>query len=370
MKDPRNAKLANVLLNHSIKVKPGENVLISAHTLAKPLVLELIKKVHTMGAFPITRLRDPEVTRLTQRAMTEEMAKRMYEGDIEMYKRVDKFLSIYSDENVFETSDVPAKGLELWAGKYWEPMRDQMPAIKNNGWVVLNYPNSAMAQMAKMSTEAFEKYYFKVCTMDYAKMGKAMEPLKEMMDKAERVKILGADTDLTFSIKGNIAEQCDGSCNIPDGEVFSAPVPESVNGKIVFDIPTEYRGVMHKDIALTFKGGKAIKATSNDTKALNKVLDSDTGARYTGEFAFGLHPLITKPMGDILFDEKIGGSMHMAMGDAYPETVGAGNTLNKSQVHWDMIRSGKDTEIYLDDTLVRKNGKFTLPNLEPLDHLI
>jgi aminopeptidase len=229
---------------------------------------------------------------------------------------------------------------------------------------VLRWPTPSMAQMAEMSTSAFEDFYFNVCTLDYARMAKAMTPLVELMQKTDRVRLRGPrDTDLQFSIKGIPAIPCDGRVNIPDGEVFTAPVKLSVNGVIHFNCPTIYRGVTHNDIRLVFREGKIVEATSTSTDKLNEVLDADAGARYVGEFAIGFNPHCTKPMKDILFDEKIAGSIHFTPGACYDEASNG----NKSDIHWDMVmrqtpESGGG-EIYFDDRLVRKDGRFVVPEL-------
>jgi aminopeptidase len=224
-----------------------------------------------------------------------------------------------------------------------------------------------MAQMANMSNEQFEDFYFSVCNLDYSKMSKAMDPLAELMNKTDNVKIKGIGTDLSFSIKGLPAIKCDGEFNIPDGEVYSAPVKDSVNGYITYNTPSEYQGYTYENIRLEFKQGKIIRATANDAKRINKVFDTDEGARYVGEFAIGVNPYITKPMKDTLFDEKIMGSFHFTPGSCYDECSNG----NESAIHWDLVSIQTPEygggEIWFDDVLVRKNGKFVLPGLEVLN---
>lgn len=233
--------------------------------------------------------------------------------------------------------------------------------------VYLRYPTPSMAQLANKSTEAFEQYYFDVCTMDYAKMAKAMQPLKELMERTDRVKIIGPGTELTFSIRGIPAIPCPGEYNIPDGEVFTAPVRDSVNGVITFNTPSPYQGFTFEQVRLEFVDGKIVHATANDTERLNKILDTDEGARYIGEFALGVHPVIREPMQDILFDEKIDGSFHFTPGRCYDEASNG----NISNIHWDMVMIQRpeygDGEIWFDDQLIRKDGRFLLPELAPLN---
>jgi aminopeptidase len=218
-----------------------------------------------------------------------------------------------------------------------------------------------MAQLAGMSTEAFEDFYFDVCTLDYRKLQPGMKALKRLMEKTDRVQIKALGTDLSFSIKGIPAVICGGDRNIPDGEVFSCPVKDSVEGHVTFNAPSIYQGIAFDGIRLEFKRGKIVAATSNETQKLNKILDSDPGARFVGEFSLGFNPRVFEPMRDILFDEKIAGSFHLTPGQAYEEA----DNGNRSQVHWDMVSIQRPDygggEIYFDGKLIRKNGEF-LPN--------
>ena len=224
-----------------------------------------------------------------------------------------------------------------------------------------------MAQGAAMSTEAFENLYFDVCTMDYRKMARAMVPLERRMKRANHVQIKGPGTDLSFSIKGVGAKMCKGDRNIPDGEVFSCPVKNSINGQIQFNTPTLYAGARFENVRLEFKDGKVVKATSNNTKRLNQILDTDPGARYTGEFSLGFNPYILNPMCDILFDEKIAGSLHLTPGQAYEQC----DNGNRSAVHWDMVLIQRPEwgggEIWFDGELIRKDGTFLPKDLKPLN---
>jgi aminopeptidase len=239
--------------------------------------------------------------------------------------------------------------------------------VKKTRWCVLRWPTPSMAQGASMSTEAFENFFFEVCTMDYPKMARAMVPLEKRLKKADRVRLKGPGTDLAFSIKGIGAKMCKGDRNIPDGEVFSCPVKNSVNGQIQFNTPTLYSGTKFERVYLEFKDGKVVKATANNTQRLNEILDTDPGARYVGEFSLGLNPYILNPMCDILFDEKIAGSLHFTPGQAYDEC----NNGNRSAVHWDMVLIQRPDwgggEIWFDDELIRKDGLFEPKDLKPLN---
>jgi aminopeptidase len=245
--------------------------------------------------------------------------------------------------------------------------RVQDQRVKKTKWCVLRWPTPSMAQLAGMSTEAFEDFYFDVCTLDYEKLQPGMKALKALMERTDRVRINGPGTNLRFSIKGIPAVICGGDRNIPDGEVFTAPVRDSVNGFVTFNAPTIYQGTSFDHIRLEFENGKIVKATSNQTKKLNDILNADPGARYIGEFSLGFNPHILYPMRDILFDEKIAGSFHFTPGQAY-ETADNGN---RSQVHWDMVSIQRPDygggEIYFDGELIRKNGKFLPKQLHSLN---
>jgi len=362
MKDPRIEKLARNLLSHSCKLQKGQSIIIEATSESKDLVVELVKQIYKIGAFPFVRLGDEEVSRAVLMGVTEDLSKRMCKYALPMFEECNAYIGIRAARNEFESADVPAANKILHSKFYGKPIHMDTRAVKHN-WVILNYPNASMAQMGQTSVEAFEDFYFDVCTMDYTKMHNAMLPLKELMEKTDKVRIVAPDTDLTFSIKGQKAKICSGECNIPDGEIYTSPLRTSINGKIHFNTPSTCKGVIHNDICLTFKDGKAIEATSSNTAALNAELDSDEQARYTGEFAFGVNPYIKKPMNDILFDEKISGSIHIAMGNCYDDCPNG----NKSQIHWDLIL--RNCDVYLDDKLVRKNGKFVLKELQGLEKL-
>jgi aminopeptidase len=279
-------------------------------------------------------------------------------------KKMQAYIAIRGSHNVTENADVPGANMQLYS-KVVRPVMDYR--INKTRWVVLRWPSPSMAQAAGMSTEAFENLYFDVCTMNYPKMAKAMVPLEKLMAKTDRVHLKGPGTDLTFSIKGIGAKKCEGTRNIPDGEVFSCPVKNSVNGVIQYNTPTLYSGTKFENVRLELKNGKIVNATANNTKRLNEILDTDAGARYIGEFSLGFNPYIMNPMCDILFDEKIAGSLHFTPGQAYQD-VGNGN---KSAVHWDMVLIQRPEwgggEVWFDGKLIRKDGRFVTKELKGLN---
>jgi aminopeptidase len=279
-------------------------------------------------------------------------------------KKVQAYIAIRGAANASENSDVPSPKMSLYS-RLLRPVLNHR--VNKTRWVVLRWPSPSMAQSAGMSTEAFENLYFDVCTMDYAKMARAMDPLQRRMKKAGDVRIKSPGTDLRFSIKGIGAIKCEGIRNIPDGEVFSCPIKDSVQGHITFNTPTIYSGTKFENVRLEFQDGKIVRATSNNTKRLNEILDTDAGARYIGEFSLGFNPYILNPMCDILFDEKIAGSLHFTPGQAY-EVADNGN---RSAVHWDMVliqrKEWGGGEIWFDGELIRKDGLFLPRDLRGLN---
>jgi aminopeptidase len=367
MLDPRVDKLAKMLIRYSCALKKGENILIEAIDIPQEFSAALIRHAFDVGGNPLVMLKSNQINRALMKGGTKKQWELIAKVERLQMKSVDCYIGARGSGNVSELSDVPADKQKLYESTVWKKVHRDV-RIKKTRWCVLRWPHPSMAQMAEMSTEAFEDFYFNVCTLDYAKMSRAMQPLKKLMEKTNKVRLKGPnDTDLTFSIKNIPAICCDGRVNIPDGEVFTAPVRESVNGVIRFNCPTIYRGVTHLDVKLEFKKGKIVRAVSSDTDKLNEVLNTDAGARYVGEFAIGFNPYCVKPMKDILFDEKIAGSIHFTPGACYDEASNG----NKSAIHWDLVMrqtpEAGGGEIWFDKTLVRKNGRFVLPALKGLN---
>lgn len=366
MKDPRLQQLAENLVGYSVNVQPGEKVLVEMIGSERELVKCIVEEVYKKGGQPFVVLEDRAVLRSVLYSCTQEQMEHWAEMDLIRMKQMQAYIAIRAGENINELSDVPEDRMKLYDKFYRKPVHLEQ-RVKHTKWVVLRYPNPSMAQLANMSTEAFEDFYFNVCNLDYRKMSKAMDPLKELMEKTDRVRIVSPGTDLQFSIKGIGAVKCDGEKNIPDGEVFTAPVRDSVNGVITYNSPTIYSGISFENVKFRFENGKIVEATSNDTKSLNAILDTDEGARYIGEFSIGFNPYIKNPMKDILFDEKIDGSLHFTPGQAYQEAENG----NRSSIHWDLVLIQRSEfgggEIYFDDVLIRKDGRFVIQSLEGLN---
>ncbi|MEM0965487.1 MAG: aminopeptidase [Verrucomicrobiota bacterium] len=362
--DPRYELLARGLVGFSVDLKKDEHVLIDAGGIPEEMVIALIREARRKKAVPHVSWRNERVSRELIKGATEMQYATENSWELFRMKKIHAYIALRGSDNIFETSDIPAKKIQM-CSKKMKPTLDYR--VKRTKWCILRWPNPAMAQQASMSTEAFEDFYFRVCTLNYAKMKPGMAALKKAMEKTDKVHIKGPGTDLRFSIKDMTAIPCGGQYNIPDGEVFTAPVLDSVEGTITHNAPTVYQGVSFDKIRLTFEKGKIVEATSSDSKRLNQILDSDPGGRFIGEFAIGFNPHIRQPMGDILFDEKIDGSFHFTPGQAYEEA----DNGNRSQVHWDMVSiQRKDFgggEIWFDDKLVRKDGIFLPKSLQKLN---
>ncbi len=366
MQDARINLLAKNLINYSCSLKKGEKILIEAKGIDYMLVNALIKEVYKVGAYPFVELYDNRVTRELLLGNSKELATLKAEFDAFKMNQMDAYIGIRGGENCNELSDIPLENAQIESEYYSHPVHHEI-RVKKTKWVVLRYPNQAMAQQANMSTDAFEDFYFKVCNLDYSKMDRAMDALAKRLDNADKVHIIAPGTDLTFSIKGIGSKKCSGERNIPDGEIYTAPVKNSVNGTITYNAPSVENGFKFENVSLTFKDGKIISATANDNQKVNAIFDTDEGARFVGEFAFGVNPYIVKPMGDILFDEKISGSIHFTPGCCYDDCYNG----NISAIHWDLVQIQTKEfgggEIYLDGELIRKDGLFVTEDLKCLN---
>ncbi len=368
MTDPRVTKLADNLVSYSCAAKPGDKILIEAIDIPHEFTAECVRVAAEKGALPLVLLKSNQVDRMLRRHADREQFELIAQVEKLQMENVQCYIGARGSPNVAELSDVSGDKMKIYESTVWKEVHLET-RVKKTRWVVIRWPSPSMAQLADMSTEAFENFYFDVCTLNYANMNEVMQALKTRMERTDEVHLKGpGETDLTFSIKGMPAIACAGQHNIPDGEVFTAPVKDSVRGVIQYNTPTLSRGgVTHEHVRLEFKAGKIVKAASSNTARLNEVLDTDAGARYTGEFAIGVNPYITKAMKDTLFDEKIAGSIHLTPGAAYDEVPNG----NDSEVHWDMVLIQTPEygggEIYFDGELIRKDGLFVVDDLKPLN---
>lgn len=367
MKDPRFEQLAEVLVRHSVRVQPGDWVLVEATDVPEEFLCVLIARVAEARGIPLIETKHLRVMRALQLHATEEQLQVI--ADVEKYRmeRVQCYIGVRGTHNSAQMSDVPMEKVEMVQRLWWKPVHSEIRVPKTR-WVVLRWPSDSMAQQANMSTEAFEDYYFRVCTLDYGRMEQVVQPLVDLMSRTDEVRIVAPGTDLKFFIKDIPVVPCYGLRNIPDGECFTAPVRDSVEGEITFNVPSLYHGKTFENIRLVFQKGKIVDASAGKmTDELNRIIDFDEGARYVGEFSLGFNPHILHPMKDTLFDEKIAGSLHLTPGNAY-ETADNGN---RSQIHWDLVIIQRAEygggEIFFDGRLVRKDGLFVVSELEGLN---
>jgi len=360
------AKLADIIVDHSCKIQPGEKVFIGLTNIPPDMACLLINKIGERGGMPFIQLGNPRISKAMYNYASPEQMSILARRDLAFAKEMDHFISLVAEDNLFEFSDVPEDNMKIVLSNWSRPVCEYIDSTGK--WVFLRWPTPAMAQFAGMSAEAFEDYFFDVCTLDYEKMTRAGAPLMDRLSNTDIVRIKGVrDTDIEFSVQGIPVGLSAGERNIPDGEVFTAPIKESVNGVINFNTRSVYNGKCFEDIRLVFKNGKIIEAVSSDTSTLNDILDTDSGSRYIGEFAFGINPHIKRAMQDSLFDEKISGSIHLTPGQSLNEA----NNGNSSGIHWDMVMIQTPEygggEIYFDGELIRKNGLFVSEYLHCLN---
>jgi aminopeptidase len=368
MNDPRLARLAEILIDHSCQLRAGEKILIEAFDLPEPtLVCRLVELAVQRGAHPLTSIKSNAVLRSLYASGTATNLGLAGRFEAARMKEMDAYIGVRGAANSSQFADVPLAKMDLYQQHWWHPVHTEV-RVPSTKWVVLRYPTDSMAQAANMSTAAFEDFYFDVCTADYAQMARDQEPLVARMRAADRVRLVGPGTDLKFSIRGMEVRPCHGQRNIPDGEVFTAPLRDSIEGTIRYNAPSRYQGTVFEGIEFEFRAGKIVRATcANEPEKLNKILDADEGARYIGEWSIGCNNLVRQPMLDTLFDEKIGGSIHLTPGNAYDEC----DNGNRSRIHWDLVMIQRPDygggEIWFDDQLLRKDGRFLPADLQGLN---
>lgn len=365
MNDPRYDRLASLLVDYSTRLREGEHILLELSDTPDAMAVALIRAVRRAGACPHVRLNHGAVTREMLAGATDAQYGMMARHALPEMQDMDAYIAIRGSQNSFENSSVPAGNMQL-AMKHLKPVQEER--ISRTRWCVLRWPTPSMAQQSGMSTEEFEEFYFRCCLMDYRRLGEAMQKLEDLMNSTDRVQIKGPGTDLSFSIKGIPAHLCAGEMNIPDGEVFTAPVRDSINGTVRYTAPTVFQGIPFDGIEFRFENGRIVEAHCNGKDdQLNRILDTDEGARFIGEFALGVNPAILQPMRDILFDEKIAGSFHLTPGQAY-ENADNGNA---SQIHWDLVCIQRADygggDILFDGKTVRHDGLFVDPALACLN---
>ncbi len=360
VKDPRVARFAEILVDYSTRVKKDDVVLINAAGFeAAPLVKELYALCLKRGAKYVEySFSNPEIDRQFYNLASRKQLEHFPQHKLDFYKMLTVYIGISAGENSMVMANARQQAMVAYQ-KLTKPLIDQR--VKHTRWLVTRYPTHAAAQEAKMSLEEYEDFLFSACCVDWEKESRKQDKLKKLVDTTNTVRIVAPDTDLCFSIKGLPGVKCDGRYNMPDGEVFTAPVRDSIQGHITYNCPSIYQGKEYNGVRFEFADGKIVKATADAgmSAPLNKILDTDEGARYIGEFSLGINVGIRQPMRNILFDEKIFGSIHLTPGQAYDEC----DNGNRSAVHWDLVRILSDGEIWFDDRLIQKNGRFVHKDL-------
>jgi len=366
MRDPRVADIARTIVRHSTQLQPGEVVLIESYDLADGLLTHLIDEAYRAEAIPLVHLRRNTIHRQLLMHGVERQIRLQAEVEMFQMKQAQAYVGLRAADNVSELSDVPAAHMGLYTRWLSGPVHSDY-RVNHTKWVVLRYPTPSMAQMAGMSTARFEAFFCDVCTLDYPRMAEAVAPLVARMRATDRVQLRGPGTDLRFSIKGVGAVSCEGRRNLPDGECFSAPVRDSVEGTIAFNTPSLYLGTTYTGVHFRFEGGRIVEAADDPQERLDRLLASDEGARYVGEFSLAFNPYVLHPIKDTLFDEKIAGSLHFTPGQAYA----LADNGNRSQIHWDLVLIQRPEygggEVWLDGELIRKDGRFLPSELQGLN---
>ncbi len=372
IRDPRIDQLASVLLRHSLDLKKGDIFQINAGIAAKPLVEALYRESAKLKIYPIIRWQDDEISRLgydlldPKRPETARYLDLSNSWEINRWQDIAANLTLRAPENDQEMSRVDRDRLQM-VSKANEKLSRLI--IDERKWALFYWPTAGMAQKAGMSTGDYLDFALKVSLLDYDRLYRAEQKLARRMENADQVHILAPGTDLSFSIRGLPAVCCYGRRNVPDGEVYTAPVKDSVNGTITYNVGSTMWGQTFERIVLEFAAGRIVRADCSGGNAadLNRILDTDEGARFIGEFSFGVNPLILKPTGNTIYDEKITGSFHLTPGNAYAKA----DNGNKSAIHWDLIQIQRPDfgggEIWLDGELIRKDGLFVQDDLEDLN---
>lgn len=361
--------LAKKITQYSTEIKKNEKVVIQiTGDRSKPLVLAIISEINRIGACIDIINKEPAITAEIIKGITIENAKRMAARDLALIQEADVCIMIKSIEDDSVMTDISKENKEIYA-KYYTQSVDAA-ILETTRWISLRFPNKSMASNANMTYTDYENYFYKVCDIDYKSLSVGMDFLVGLMEKTDKVRIIGPSTDINFSIKDIPVHKCDGHINLPDGEVYTAPVRDSINGYVEYNVPSLYQGRVYNRISFRFQNGRIVEAKCENPanyKSLQEILNTDDGSRYIGEFALGVNPFITLPTKDILFDEKVAGSFHLTPGFSYKDAFNG----NESSVHWDLVciqtKAYGGGKIYFDDVLIRENGKFILDELQVLN---
>lgn len=352
---PNDVKLARILADYSVAVKKGDKVLISANEAAKPLAQAVYQRCLLVGAFPHLIFSPGDLDYFFFKNASQAQLNKKPEIGLFLAQWADKFIRLFSANNNSELKSIDPKRL-MQAAKAQEPVKKIM---LKKPWVLTEYPSLSMAQTAGLSLSQLEELYFKACLQDWPAVGRKLTNLKRRLDNAKKIEVIGPQTHLTLSFTNRYFAICDGKFNLPDGEIFSAPVESKVDGEVYFDLPSLRSGNVVEKVRLTFRAGRVVKATAaKGERYLKAALASDAGAKRLGEFAIGANYGIKRPMLNTLFDEKIGGTVHMALGSSYPDLKDGGGK-NQSSLHWDLVKTmtAKESKVLVNGRPVLAAGK-------------
>ena len=365
MVDPRVSKLARLLVEYSIALKKGQTVLINGNAVAAPLIRECYRQALRAGAFPETNVGIDGLSEVFYKEASDEQLSFVSPFRKFRTERIDAYIGIWGDTNTRATTGCDPKKMAQFskANKAINKIFLDRASRKELRWTGTQWPCDANAQDAEMSLSEYEDFVYEAGHLDdpdpiatWKAISKSQKAMVDALNKCREIRVVAKDTDLVLGVRGRKWLNCDGHENFPDGEVFTGPVEKSVNGHIRFTFPAVRQGREVINAALEFKDGKCVKATADKGQDfLQAMIDMDAGSCYLGELAFGVNYNITRYTRNTLFDEKIGGTVHVALGAGYPET---GNS-NESGLHWDMVvdmhNGGK---IFADGKLIQQDGKF------------
>jgi len=353
--DPRIREHAETIVDHSVDIQEGDRVVIQLPSEAEDLAVALHELCGERGASPIWIAHSQRASRAYLRNGGTEYETPDHQQAL--YEETDAFIIARGGANVTETSDVPPENNAAYR-RAVKPVQEERLSKR---WCLTQFPTSGHAQLAGMSTEAYQNFVWDAVSLDWDAQREFQAEMVDRLDGADEVRIVAGDeTDLTFSIAGNETLNDYGEKNLPGGEVFTAPVADSVEGSVYFDIPLYRQGREIKDVRLTFEDGEVVDhSAAVGEDLLTEILDTDDGARRIGEFGVGMNRAIDQVTYNMLFDEKIGDTIHLAVGSAYKETVGEDNERNESAEHVDMIVDmSQDSKIELDGEVVQQDGTF------------
>lgn len=361
MYNQKDKQLAKKILEFSCELQEGQNVMLQLSGLnGIGLLRALVERARAMNAHPFVQINDTEIQRmLVESGDSTFWANQAEVEGLPLIKQMDAFVGIRASLNIYEQAEASKAANKAYSDEFLTPVHFE-ERVNNTNWVVLRYPSEAFAMNAKMPTERFREFYYNACLLDYSELAEAMKPLHERLDQTNMVQLKGEGTDIEFSVKGQNWIPCFGKRNIPDGELFTSPVLDSVNGHITY-APSVYQGKPFEFVKLEVEDGVVVDFDSSNNEQLEEILDTDEGARRFGEFSFGLNPIIKEPMYDILFDEKIYGSNHLTLGNDYEEAPNG----NESSIHWDLVCIGAD--VFLDGEKVREGRTFITDDLQGLN---